>query len=32
MDGLQAALETPEAKEIEKSHGVLEPISVFAAS
>ncbi len=32
MEGLQAALETPGAKEIEKSHGVLEPISVFAAS
>jgi hypothetical protein len=30
MDGMLAALETPEAKAIEESHGVIEPISSYA--
>jgi hypothetical protein len=29
MDGMLAALETPEAKAIEESHGVIEPISSY---
>jgi hypothetical protein len=32
MDGLLAALETPEAKALEESHGVLEPISSYVAA
>jgi hypothetical protein len=31
MDGLLAALETPEAKALEESHGVLEPILSYVA-
>jgi len=32
MDGLLAALETPEAKALEESHGLIEPISSYVAS
>jgi hypothetical protein len=32
MDGMLAALETPAAKELEKAHGVIEPISSYVAS
>jgi hypothetical protein len=31
MDGMQAALQTPEAIALEESHGVIPPISSFVA-